>query len=96
MDEPGTSLLAWTTTPWTLPSNVALAVHPELEYAWTRLGDGEVVITALALAPEGEQIRVAPGRELLGLRYQFSDNDSSDPVFSYERNVITIGVLRIF
>ena len=33
---------------------------------------------------------------LLGLRYQFSDNDSSDPVFSYERNVITIGILRIF
>ena len=31
-DEPETSLLAWTTTPWTLPSNVALAVNPDLEY----------------------------------------------------------------
>ena len=32
IDEPGTSLVAWTTTPWTLPSNLALAVNPEFEY----------------------------------------------------------------
>lgn len=32
VDEPGTYLLAWTTTPWTLPGNVALAINPEIEY----------------------------------------------------------------
>jgi isoleucyl-tRNA synthetase len=32
VDDPSTSLLAWTTTPWTLPSNLALCVHPELTY----------------------------------------------------------------
>ena len=32
LDEEGTSFLAWTTTPWTLPSNLALCVHPDLEY----------------------------------------------------------------
>ncbi len=32
VDEPGTSILAWTTTPWTLPGNVALAVNPEIDY----------------------------------------------------------------
>ncbi|MFH0803796.1 MAG: class I tRNA ligase family protein [Candidatus Tagabacteria bacterium] len=32
IDEPGTYILAWTTTPWTLPSNVALAINPEIEY----------------------------------------------------------------
>jgi len=32
LDEDGTSFIAWTTTPWTLPSNIALCVHPELEY----------------------------------------------------------------
>ena len=32
-DEPGTFVLAWTTTPWTLPGNVALAVNPEAEYS---------------------------------------------------------------
>ena len=33
---------------------------------------------------------------LLGLQYEHSENDSSDPVFSYDRNVITIGFLRTF
>ena len=32
VDDPKTSLLAWTTTPWTLPSNLALCVHPDLNY----------------------------------------------------------------
>jgi len=32
VDEPNTSLLVWTTTPWTLPGNVAVAVHPEVDY----------------------------------------------------------------
>ena len=31
-DDPGVSLIAWTTTPWTLPSNLALVVHPDLQY----------------------------------------------------------------
>jgi isoleucyl-tRNA synthetase len=33
VDEPGTSLLVWTTTPWTLPGNVAIAANPDIEYA---------------------------------------------------------------
>jgi len=32
VDDPSVSLLAWTTTPWTLPSNIALAVHPDFDY----------------------------------------------------------------
>ncbi|KDN49192.1 hypothetical protein K437DRAFT_233924 [Tilletiaria anomala UBC 951] len=32
IDEPGTALLAWTTTPWTLPSNLAVCVHPDFDY----------------------------------------------------------------
>ena len=31
-DEPDVAMLAWTTTPWTLPSNLALCVNPELDY----------------------------------------------------------------
>jgi isoleucyl-tRNA synthetase len=33
VDDPGVSMVAWTTTPWTLPSNLALCVHPKLIYA---------------------------------------------------------------
>ncbi len=32
LSKPNVKLLAWTTTPWTLPSNLALVVHPEFEY----------------------------------------------------------------
>ena len=35
----GRELVVWTTTPWTLPSNVAAAVHPDLTYARVRQGD---------------------------------------------------------
>eukprot|EP00392_Amoebophrya_sp_AT5.2_P011524 g11603.t1 len=37
VDEPLTSILAWTTTPWTLPSNIALCVHPECTYHYVLL-----------------------------------------------------------
>ena len=39
VDRPGEHFLVWTTTPWTLPANVALAVHPELEYVKIKQGD---------------------------------------------------------
>jgi isoleucyl-tRNA synthetase len=45
--EPGTYLLAWTTTPWTLPSNLALAVGPEITYAKIKDPNGETYIMAL-------------------------------------------------
>ena len=41
-DEHGASLVAWTTTPWTLPSNLALCVHPEMDYIKAR-DPGEVL-----------------------------------------------------
>jgi isoleucyl-tRNA synthetase len=53
-DEPNTSLLVWTTTPWTLPGNVAVAVHPEVEY-----------VTVERAAPEGGRERLIVARPLL-------------------------------
>ena len=53
VDEPGTYVLAWTTTPWTLPGNVALAVNPNIEYLKISNVDGE----------EGKTFIVAKGRE---------------------------------
>ena len=61
-----------------------------------RLDDLPVARTEDLVAISAGVTRTLDENWLLGLRYQFSDNDSSDPVFSYERNVITIGVLRIF
>ena len=81
--EERTSFLVWTTTPWTLPSNLALAVHPEVDYAFVRTGsagssgthDGETLILAEALI--GAVLKDADytiekrvkGADLEGMRY---------------------------
>ncbi|MBU1682570.1 isoleucine--tRNA ligase [Patescibacteria group bacterium] len=51
-DSPGVYLLAWTTTPWTLPSNLAIAVGPELTYARIKDENGEKYIMALDRIPD--------------------------------------------
>jgi len=70
----GEYLLAWTTTPWTLPGNIALAVSPMIAYVKARVGD-EVYYVAERRAEdvlgEGfEVLEIMPGGELEGLRYE--------------------------
>ena len=71
-------LLAWTTTPWTLPANLALAVKPEMEYAAVRVsGEEGVMVLAASLlekvlkGAEYEVVRTGiKGAELVGLEYE--------------------------
>jgi len=69
-----TSFLVWTTTPWTLPSNLALAVHPEVDYVFVRTG-GEILILAEALVDpvlrDAQYVieKRGKGAELEGMRY---------------------------
>ena len=72
--EAGESLLVWTTTPWTLPGNVAVAVAPDVTYVRARV-DGEILILAEPLAEKvlGEGAEVLgslAGGELVGRHYQ--------------------------
>ncbi len=73
-DEPGTSVLAWTTTPWTLPGNVALAVGKDIDYVKVS-HEGEFFIVAKALVEqvfEGKEYEVVSemkGSELVGKEY---------------------------
>ena len=76
--------LIWTTTPWTLPANVAIAAHPDLTYAAVRYRDPETggpvaVVMAEALLArvlglrgisEYEVVAKVPGRDLEGITYQ--------------------------
>jgi isoleucyl-tRNA synthetase len=73
LDEPGRSLLVWTTTPWTLTSNVAAAVHPELAYALVRQGSEEFYLGEGALGMLRGAYTVLdsmPGTALVGKRYR--------------------------
>jgi isoleucyl-tRNA synthetase len=70
----GDELLIWTTTPWTLVSNAAVAVDPELTYVRARIGDGPVEVVAEALVervlgPEAEILDRFPGQMLEGVAY---------------------------
>ena len=67
----GDELLVWTTTPWTLVSNAAVAVDPDLTYV--RTDAGQVLAEALVPRVLGEGVAVAerfPGREIVGAGYE--------------------------
>jgi len=71
---PGEYLLVWTTTPWTLTSNVAVAVHPELQYAQVQQ-DGRTYYVgrdrvAEVITGKARVIRELPGSELVGWEYE--------------------------
>ncbi|MBU6389764.1 isoleucine--tRNA ligase, partial [Patescibacteria group bacterium] len=74
VDQPRRSLLAWTTTPWTLPGNVALAVGKGIEYVVIRQADGAEYILAKArleiVEGDYEIVEELKGEQLLGRQYQ--------------------------
>ena len=75
--EPDTCFLAWTTTPWTLPSNLALCVNPEVDYVKVQVGDKKYIL-AEALVEKvfedvpGERTVLAhcKGKDLEGREYE--------------------------
>ena len=82
------SIVIWTTTPWTIPANQALNVHPEFKYALVDVGDKLLVLAEELVesclkryALEGSVIATAPGSalELINFRHPFYDRLS--PVY---------------
>jgi isoleucyl-tRNA synthetase len=85
----GAYFLIWTTTPWTLPSNQAVAVNPEVEYVAVQAPDGRRYVLAKArlgayareFGEEPEILRTYTGQDLLGMQYlppfpYFMDEDN--------------------
>jgi isoleucyl-tRNA synthetase len=74
----GEALVVWTTTPWTLPANVAAAVAPEAEYVLSSTGEWR----ARELAGDAQVVRTVRGEELVGLEYEgpFDDLPAQEAV----------------
>jgi isoleucyl-tRNA synthetase len=87
---PKPSLVIWTTTPWTLPANLAIAVHPEEDYVALE-GQGETLVVAAKLADafatlaglrQPRRLATIPGQSLVGLEYRHAWIDRTGKVAS--------------
>ncbi len=81
----GDRAIAWTTTPWTLPANSALAVNPDMEYVRMKHDDGHVYVLATSrlkayekVFGSAENLGTVFGKDLVGLHYK--------PIFNYYEN----------
>ncbi|HOJ98643.1 MAG TPA: isoleucine--tRNA ligase [Termitinemataceae bacterium] len=92
--EGDTYLLAWTTTPWTLPSNLALTVGPDIEYALVQDGQERYILAEARLGAyykTPEEYRVIwkkKGSELVGLTYE--------PLFPYFASAAEQNAFRVY
>lgn len=78
--EDGSTLLAWTTTPWTLPANTAVAVNKDFDYAEVKVGSEQFILAKELLAKvlvdekhkplDYEVVRTLKGKELVGKTYE--------------------------
>ncbi len=91
---PKTDLLVWTTTPWTIPADVAVAVHPQLEYAIVKFRDHEAIVAPQRIEelrkkfPIGEQVGTIKGSELEGQKYKH-------PLYGHECPVVLADYVTI-
>ncbi len=73
-DKKGEYVLAWTTTPWTLPGNVALAVGDKIDYVQVELPDGDKLIIGKdrlkVLSGKYKIVKKLKGKDLVGLKYE--------------------------
>lgn len=95
VSNPNRYLVIWTTTPWTLPSNLAIAVHPDLEYVVVKAKDSgkEFILLKERLSElwkkpdQYEVLETLAGKTLAGLQYE--------PVFPYFKRRRETGAFRV-
>ncbi len=95
VDDPETAFLVWTTTPWTLPANLAVAVHPEIEYVKLQdHSDGRRFVLAASLVAsyfrkteDYSILETFPGKDLAGISYV--------PLFDFFESKRSEGAFRV-
>jgi isoleucyl-tRNA synthetase len=88
------SVVVWTTTPWTIPANVAIAVNPDFEYAWVEYGD-EVLIMAKELVGKvaaecgiefGKILGTTKGRDM-----EYMECEHPFPEYNHRKSIVCLG-----
>lgn len=95
----GTSVLIWTTTPWTLPANVAIALHPEADYSLVKTNDGYLILASqlseqvknLVGWTAFEAIKTLKSKSLEKLEYQHPFMDRRSPLILGEHVTMDTG-----
>lgn len=101
ISDPSTALLAWTTTPWTLPTNLALCVHPDFTYIkiHDKERDTNFILCEKLLSTlykdaakakkekKYEVLETYKGKDLVGLQYE--------PLFNYFKEKVSLRNLRL-
>lgn len=91
--EDGRHLLVWTTTPWTLPSNLMIAVGEDIDYAVMQEGDEQYILASALKGKYKQQLAnatevgVIKGKELVGLSYE--------PMFPYFKDLKAKGAFKV-
>ncbi len=91
--KPNTYILAWTTTPWTLPSNLALAAGPDIDYVKVKDGDDFYILAEALLgsyykkSTDYEIVERIKGSKLKNIEYE--------PLFSYFAELSSKGAFRV-
>ncbi len=85
VDELGTFLLAWTTTPWTLPGNTAIAVNIDIAYVKVKVGDAKLILAKETIPnvlkdKEYQVLEEMKGSSLVGRKYK--------PIFNYYESTL--------
>jgi len=97
LSDPTVSFVAWTTTPWTLPSNLALAVGAELDYVKIKFGEDKFLICNKDLLKKiakdlklqkTEVVETMKGKDLCGLEYE--------PLFTYFEDMKETGCFKVY
>ena len=79
-------ILAWTTTPWTLPSNLALAVNPEIDYSLIVKDEICYIIGSFALGKYIKELEIDPTEQYQKIKGKELENIEYQPIFEYFQN----------
>ena len=93
---PGRSIVIWTTTPWTLPANLAVAYNSTFSYSLVQVGDEQFIVSALLLSAVAEKCGWArlPGSSAASTAAIWPSSSTSIPSASRTGRLVRRGIVR--